>query len=148
MPLNQWAKTPRPPQTQLTSGPPSAWSARGPGVATAAPPIVDQVANLTDRLDRQEAMFEAVLERLSATLPSPSTGAAPGLGHDIDVTAAMPVMQLATAVPLPAQVPLIIGGAQPEGYIYVGTNGGLSRWEHAEVVAASVTEVNSESGNV
>ena len=103
LPLNQWTKTPKPTQIQSTSGPLSAWPARGQGAATAAPPTVAQVANLTARFDRQEAMFEAVLERLSATLPLPSTqGAASGLGQDIDVTAAMPVMQLATAVPLPA----------------------------------------------
>ena len=94
-------------------------------------------------------MFEAVLERLSATLPSTSTqGAASGLGQDIDVGAAMPVMQLATAVPPPSQAPLIIGVVQPEGYIYVGDSGGLSVWGHAEIVATSVTEGNSESGNV
>ena len=102
LPLNQWAKTPKPTQTQSTNGPLSAWPARGQGAATAAPPTVAQVANLTARFDRQESMFEAVLERLSATLPSPSTGAASGLGQDIDVTAEIPVMQLATAVPLPA----------------------------------------------
>ena len=64
------------------------------------------------------------------------------------MAAAMPVMQLATAVPPPSQAPLIIGVVQPEGYIYVGTNGGLSVWGHAEIVAASVTEPISKSGNV
>ena len=50
--------------------------------------------------------------------------------------------------PVPGQVPLIIGGSQSEGYIYVGMNHGFSVWGHSEVVAASVTELDGESGNV
>ena len=52
------------------------------------------------------------------------------------------------AAPPTPRAPLIIGGAQPEGYIYVGLNHGLSVWGHADVVAASVTEADSQQGNV
>ena len=55
---------------------------------------------------------------------------------------------MAAQGPVPGQVPLIIGGVQPDGYIYVGMHQGVSVWEHADVVAASVTEVDGESGNV
>ena len=57
-----------------------------------------------------------------------------------------PLAQMA-APPTP-RAPLIIGGAQPEGYIYVGLHHGLSVWGHADVVAASVTEAGSESGRL
>jgi hypothetical protein len=72
--------------------------------------------------------------------------AAPSSGPGVASIAAEPLMQMADPVPAPA--PLIIGGAQPEGYIYVGLNYGLSVRGHADVVAASVTELNSEPGNV
>jgi hypothetical protein len=96
-------------------------------------------------LTAKEAMFEAVLERLAATLPA---AAAPsvenGGSQGLVALAGAPVMQLAPVDTPPA--PLVIGGAQPEGYIYVGTNAGLSVWGLAEIVAASVTEA-SEPGN-
>ena len=147
MPLNTWAKQPgrRVTQAQLSNGTSSVWPWRGQGALTAATSTVAQMAMLTARIDRQEAMFEAVLERLSTTLPTASalsidTMSPSGVGPGIDVGAAAPVIQLATTVPLPAQAPLIIGGVQPDGYIYVGMNQGLSVWGHAEIVAASVTE--------
>ena len=97
-------------------------------------------------------MFEAVLERFSTLVPKNSAGgetvSASGVGLGIDTSAAALVMQIAAAVPLPGQAPLVIGGVQPEGYIYVGMNHGMSVWGHADVVAASVTELNGEPGNV
>ena len=71
---------------------------------------------------------------------------APSAGPGVDSSVSAPLMQMAAPVPVPA--PFIIGGAQPEGYIYVGLNHGLSVWGHADVVAASVTELTSEQGNV
>ena len=88
-------------------------------------------------------MFEAVLERFSSLVPPTSLGVetlqASGGGSSLEVNTAAPVMQMAAPGPVTGQAPLIIGGAQPEGYIYVGMNHGLSVWGHAEVVAASVT---------
>ena len=96
-------------------------------------------------------MFEAILERLSSTMvPQTLFGgeamAAPSAGPGVTSIAAAPLLQM--AAPMPAPAPLIIGGVQPEGYIYVGLNHGLSVWGRADVVAASVTELNSEPGNV
>ena len=72
--------------------------------------------------------------------------AAPSAGPGVTSIAAAPLLQM--AAPMPAPAPLIIGGVQPEGYIYVGLNHGLSVWGRADVVAASTTELNSEPGNV
>ena len=35
--------------------------------------------------------------------------------------------------------PLIVGGAQPEGYLYVGLNQGTTVLGHVDIVAASIT---------
>ena len=40
---------------------------------------------------------------------------------------------------------LIIGGAQPEGYLCVGLNHGLSVWGHADIVATSIV-LDDEEG--
>ena len=48
---------------------------------------------------------------------------------------------------MPAATPraqLIMGGAQPADYDYVGLNQGLSVWAHADIVTASVTDVGEE----
>ena len=55
--------------------------------------------------------------------------------------AGMPLASL-TAPPAVAlsQVPMILGGAQPEGYVYIGTNQGQAIWGHADIVQASLTD--------
>ena len=35
--------------------------------------------------------------------------------------------------------PLIVGGAQPEGYLYVGLNQGTAVWGHTDIVAVLIT---------
>ena len=145
MPLNTWAKQPgRLDVPKMMRGAASSWSTRGletPAVSTAN---IAQMAALTARVDRQEAMFEAVLERFSALAP-PTSGMETlptfGGGPVLEANTAAPVMQMAAPGPVLGQAPLIVGGAQPEGYIYVGTNHGQSIWRRDEVVAASVTEV-------
>ena len=68
-----WAKQPgRVTPAQLSGGTPGMWPSRGQGAVTVASPTVAQMATLTSRIDRQEAMFETVLERLAATLPTTS----------------------------------------------------------------------------
>jgi hypothetical protein len=146
-PMNAWAKMgPRTAAPVRTTGTTSSFPPRG----TMGPTQVAQMAMMTERLDRQDAMFEAVLERFSTLVPQGYGGgeamSASGVGLGIDTSAAAPVMQM--AVPLHVQAPLVIGGVQPEGYIFVGMNRGMSVWGHADVVAASVTELNGEPGNV
>ena len=103
-PLSTWAKQPGlGPATASTA----AWPVRGQSAATTAAPTVAQMAAVTSRMDRQEAMFEAVLERLAAVLPAPETTSVAQGG-----SGSAPVMQLAPADTPPA--PLIIDGAQPE----------------------------------
>ena len=59
-------------------------------------------------------------------------------------------MQMADQGPVPGSAPFIITneGVQPESYIYIGANHGASVWGRADAVAASLTEVKDESGNV
>ena len=75
----------------------------------------------------------------SKTREARRAGAAAGLTSDATTLAQM-------AAPSTPRAPLIIGGDQPEGYIYVSLNHGLSVWGHVDVVPASVTEPDSESG--
>ena len=70
------------------------------------------------------------------------------LGPVFDLNVDTPLIQMAGAVPTFGQAPLVMGGVQAEGYIYVERKHWLSVWGHADVVEASVTEPNSESGNV
>ena len=58
-PLSTWAKQPGLGPATISA---AAWPVRGQGAATTAAPTVAQMAAVTSRLDRQEAMFEAVLE--------------------------------------------------------------------------------------
>jgi len=153
MPLNSWAKQPgpRPAAMSRPSGGAMSFAPRGLGMTAPMPPTVAQMATLTARVDRQEAMFEAILERLSSTMVPPTlfgseATAAPSAGPGVASMAAAPLLQM--AAPMPSPAPLIIGGVQPDGYIYVGLNHGLSVWGRADVVAASTTELNSEPGNV
>ena len=72
------------------------------------------------RLEQQDARFAA------AELPNVVT----------------PLAQM--AAPPPPRAPLIIGGAQPDEYIYVGLNQGQSVWAHADIIQVSVG--GSQSG--
>ena len=156
-PVNGWVPTGPEDRLEKRPGPPkkpknfrARWKVTvGPGddlpPATNAAPTVAQMAAVTSRMDRQEAMFEAVLERLAAVLPAPETTSVEQGGSGTQGLAALagaPVMQLAPVDTPPA--PLIIGGVQPEGYLYEGANAGISIWGLAELVAASVTD---EAGN-
>jgi hypothetical protein len=60
----------------------------------------------------------------------------------------MMLTQIDATVPI-TQVPaqLVLGGLQPAGYVYVGTNQGLAIWVSPEIVAASIMD-DGESGNL
>jgi hypothetical protein len=48
-----------------------------------------------------------------------------------------------TSLPAPtagAQAPMIVGGAQQEDYVYIGSNWGQTIWGHADIVQASLTD--------
>ena len=98
MPLNAWAKKPGR-VAKTPGGSMGSWSARGLGVPAASTTNVAQMAMLNARVDRQEAMFEAVLERLSTLAPPTSLGVetmpTPSVGPGIDLNAAAPLMQMA-----------------------------------------------------
>ena len=55
-------------------------------------------------------------------------------GHGVSVSQLSAVGLLAERTP-----PLIMGGAQPLGYVHVGQNQGLNIWGHSDIVQASIT---------
>jgi hypothetical protein len=70
------------------------------------------------------ARQDQLLSRVGAALPQ-------GAGMPLAVLMAPPAV---------AQAPMILGGDQPEGYVYIGTNQGLTVWGHANIVQASLTD--------
>ena len=74
MSLNKWARQPGRFVTKMQGGAASSWPAtlRGQGTPAALTTNVAQTAALNARVDRQEAMFEAVLERFSSLGPPTS----------------------------------------------------------------------------
>ena len=151
-PLNKWARYSRPERRVGSSA--AAWSTtpRGQGMPAASTTNVTSVAALTARMDRQDAKFEAVLERLSLMAPQTSRSAQASQavgGSSVIEIAPVPVMEMAAQGPVPGSAPFIITneGVQPEGYIYIGANHGAAVWGRADAVAASLPEVQGESGN-
>jgi hypothetical protein len=157
LPMNQWAKQPglRPTgKAQVMGAAPQRPSTRTMGtVATSSPPILAQAAGMSMRIDRQEAMLEAILERLTpgtTSTPAASALLAPAVfTSNTNLTAGAPTTLAQIAGPAPVAmepVPLIMGGPPPVCYVYVCSNQGMSIWGHAEIVAASVVD-SGEPGN-
>jgi hypothetical protein len=46
--------------------------------------------------------------------------------------------------PAVATPPLILGGAQPPGYTFVGQNLGLAIWGHPDIMQASISAITKE----
>jgi hypothetical protein len=99
-------------------------------------------------MDRQDALLEQILARLNtASPPSTTTSALLVPANFAANGAATTIAQMVAAVPPPSTMPpLILGGAQPTGYVYVGTNQGLSIWGQTDIVAASIMDEGA-SGN-
>jgi hypothetical protein len=125
LPVNKWAKTPvarlRPsmvPQRALGGAPP-----RMP----MPPPIVAQVADVDTRLrmDRQDALLEQILACLNTSSPPSTTTSALLAPANFAVNGAATTIEQMVAAVLPPSTmpPLILGGAQPTGYVYVDTWG-------------------------
>ena len=88
---------------------------------------------------RQERVQEKLLEAQARLEQQETRVASPGLTNP-----AAPLAQLAG--PSSPRAPLIIGGAQPDEYIYVGLRHGQSVWAHTDIVQASVgtTQLNGQ----
>jgi hypothetical protein len=43
-----------------------------------------------------------------------------------------------------AQAQMILGGDQQAGYVYIGTNHGQDIWGHADIVQASITDLDGQ----
>ena len=101
---------------------------------------------LLSLFQRQERVQELMLEAQARLAQQDARVAAAGpTGNDATSLAQMTIQ----GPPATHRAPLVIGGAQPAEYIYVGLNRGQSVWAHAEIVAASVGdtgETGSTSG--
>ena len=105
-----------------------------PSAAPPQPPNLHALAQdeaFLALFQRQERVQEKLLEAQARLEQQEARVAAPGLTNP-----AAPLAQLAG--PPSPRAPLIIGGAQPDDYIYVGLRHGLSVWAHADIVQASV----------
>jgi len=96
-PMNQWAKMPRvassvaPPQAPFPS------AARGSATSTTT--VLAQMAALNARIDRQDTMFETILQRLPPLTPLPGVPMAAGA-----------LAQMAVPTAAVEAAPLIMGG--------------------------------------
>jgi hypothetical protein len=146
LPMNHWAKFPEA-QSGITGARSQGFSrpfqtSRVGAPAAASPPVVAQVASLTDRLDRYEALLQSALARMSAApavtagaLLPPATFTSNALAQ---ITAPVPSASVPT--------PLMLGGVQPEGYVYVGSNQGLAVWGREDIVATAAAAAAMEDG--
>ena len=93
---------------------------------------------LLSLFQRQERVQEKLIEAQARLAQQDAKAAAAVVPSDAPHLAQM-------TAPSTPRAPLIIGGAQPEGYLYLGLNHGLSVWGHADVIAASV-ELDGDEG--
>jgi len=90
---------------------------------------------------KQERVQETLIEAQARLAQQEDKAAAAVVPSDASSLAQMAVH----GAPSTPKAPLIFGGAQPEGYLYVGLNHGLSVWGHADIVAASI-DLDGEEG--
>ena len=92
---------------------------------------------------RQERVQELMLEAQARMAQQDARVAAAGpTGTDATSLAQMTLQ----GTPATHRAPLIVGGAQPDEYVYIGLNHGASVWAHADIVAASVGDLG-EAGS-
>ena len=99
---------------------------------------VQQDETLLSLFHRHERVQEKLIEAQARLAQQDAKAAAAVVPSDAPHLAQM-------TAPSTPRAPLIIGGAQPEGYLYLGLNHGLSVWGHADVIAASV-ELDGDEG--
>ena len=118
----------------------------GFGAEQPSPAAINSLAQdeaLLSLFQRQERVQELMLEAQARLAQQDARVAAAGhTGNDATSLAQMTLQ----APPATHRAPLIVGGAQPDEYIYVGLNHGESVWAHADIVAASVGDVG-EAGS-
>jgi hypothetical protein len=144
-PINQWAKIPRPPLS------PSRAAGVVPGATQlrmALPSPQTSAAQIADYATKAD--IEQILARINAITPAPTMPSAPLAPASCAVGgAATSIAQMATSMPPPApSPPLIVGGSQTEGYVYVGRNHGLTIWGSMDTVASSMMEAGAAGNDV
>ena len=141
----------------------------GPGTLDSFAAVYDVVLKLADLLaagrfygTQEDLGVSCMLSAFAVALSVPKAGTRAGETYRVYIEAQARLAQQdakAAAAVVPSEAssfaqlaatctpwaPLITGGDQPEGYLYVGLNHGLSVWGHADVVAASV-ELDGDEG--
>ena len=115
----------------------------GVGVEQPSPAAINSLAQdeaLLSIFQRQECVQEKMLEARARLAQQDARVAATGLTNDATSLAQLTVHR----PPARHRAPLVICGAQPGEYIYVGLNQGQSVWAHADIIAASVGDVGKE----
>ena len=127
-PVNQWAKLPPPPSSSTSH---AAGVARGvPRPRMALPPPPTSSAQVADYVTKED--FAHLIAKINAL--TMAQGASQGA-----------VAQMAASTPPTASPPqLIVGGQQPEGYVYVGNHHpGGTIWGSIDTVTASMMETGA-----
>ena len=118
----------------------------GLGVEQASPAAISSLTQdeaFLSLFQRQERVQELMLEAQARLAQQDARVAAAGpTGNDATSLAQMTLQ----GPPATHRAPLIVGGAQPDEYIYIGLDRGQSVWAHADIVAASVGDVG-EAGS-
>lgn len=146
-PINQWAKMPSRPLPYSSRG---VGAVLGPVPSRIIPPQPTSVAQVAEYATKAD--IENILARLDTLTQTPALSQTPAFSTpaSFPVTgAAASIAQMATAAPAsPSPRPLIVGGLQPEGYLYVGTNHGQPLWGHESTVAASLMDTGVAGNEV
>ena len=119
--------------------PPGAEQTQAPNVNALAQ--VQQDEALLSLFHRHECVQENLIEAQARIAQQDAKAAMAVLPSDASSLAQMAVH----AAPSTPKSPLVVGGAQPEGYLCVGLNHGLSVWGHADIVATSIV-LDDEEG--
>jgi hypothetical protein len=99
------------------------------------------IASLQNQVSLQHQLLaaQATLTQQDEMLGALGAPSHAGATMQQGAVVSMPLSPL-TAPPAVAQAPIILGGAQPEGYVYISTNQGQAIWGHADIVQASMTD--------
>jgi len=123
------------------------WPSAGLGGEPASPAAINALTQdeaLLSLFQRQERVQELMLEAQARMAQQDARVAA--AGHTGNDATSLAQMTLQGPPQANHRAPLIVGGAQPDEYIYIGLDRGQSVWAHADIVAASVGD-GGEAGS-
>jgi len=107
-----------------------------------------EIFELRNQVALQNMLLRDAREQEYARM-APAGGGVPGGAVAQVGGAATSLAQMATSTPPPASTPqLIVGGSQPAGYVYVGSNHGRTIWGSMDKEAWSMMEAGAAGNDV